>query len=85
MTGGQSFIREYPVVRKCCTSAQINGFRSVFSLARTVCVCVSDQIRCMGELQFEYVSANYPLLVLDCRRGLLLKLVANPESSCLCH
>lgn len=44
MTGGQSFIREYPVVRKCCASAQINGFRSVFSLARIVCVCLTKHV-----------------------------------------
>lgn len=54
--GTEFLIREYPVVRKCSAAAQINYFRSVFSLARLL--CVSNQIRCMGELQSEYVSAN---------------------------
>lgn len=31
-----------------------------------MCVCVSNQICCMGELQAEYVSANQVLLFLDC-------------------
>lgn len=49
LLGTECLNRDYPVVRKCAAAAQINDFRSVFSLAAFSCTSAT-QMCCMGEL-----------------------------------